>query len=73
MEWDTRITVALWWSWYSRMLLRMDSTPSGSRPAVGSTRVFHRLRAMGVDIDSSVYTLEQAKAAILEKLRGGAV
>ena len=37
------------------------------------TRVFHRLRAMGVDIDSSVYTLEQAKAAILEKLRGGAV
>lgn len=37
------------------------------------TRVFHRLRAMGVDVDSSVYTLEQAKAAILEKLRGGAV
>ncbi len=37
------------------------------------TRVFHRLRAMGVDIDPSVYTLEQAKAAILAKLRGGAV
>ena len=35
------------------------------------TRVFHRLRAMGVDIDSSVYTLDQAKAAVLEKLKGG--
>ena len=34
------------------------------------TRVFHRLRAMGVDIDASVYTIEQAKAAILSKLRG---
>ena len=32
------------------------------------TRVFHRLRALGVDIDPSVYTVEQAKAAILEKL-----
>ena len=32
------------------------------------TRVFHQLRAMGVDIDPSVYTIEQAKAAILEKL-----
>ena len=32
------------------------------------TRVFHRLRAMGADIDPSVYTLEQAKAAILAKL-----
>ena len=32
------------------------------------TRVFHRLRAMGVDIDPSVYTLDQAKAAILDKL-----
>ncbi len=29
------------------------------------TRVFHRLRQMGVDIDPSVYTVEQAKAAIL--------
>ena len=37
------------------------------------TRVFHRLRAMGVDIDPSVYTLDQAKAAILDKLRKGAV
>ena len=37
------------------------------------TRVFHRLRAMGVDIDPSVYTLDQAKAAILEKLGKGAV
>ncbi len=26
------------------------------------TRVFHRLRSMGVDIDPSVYTIEQAKA-----------
>ena len=29
------------------------------------TRVFNRLRAMGADIDRSVYTVEQAKAAIL--------
>ena len=34
------------------------------------TRVFHRLKAMGVDIDPSVYTLEQAKTAILDALRG---
>ena len=33
------------------------------------TRVFHRLKAMGVDIDPSVYTLDQAKAAILGALR----
>ena len=32
------------------------------------TRVFHRLRAMGADVDPSVYTLEQAKAALLDKL-----
>jgi len=31
------------------------------------TRVFHRLREMGLDIDPSVYTIEQAKAAILAK------
>ena len=37
------------------------------------TRVFHRLRAMGVDIDPSVFTVDQAKAAILEKLGKGAV
>ncbi|NBI66618.1 energy-coupling factor transporter ATPase [Pseudoflavonifractor sp. 60] len=37
------------------------------------TRVFHRLRAMGVEIDPSVYTLGQAKAAILAKLGKGAV
>ena len=37
------------------------------------TRVFNRLRAMGVDIDTSVYTIEQAKAAILAKLGKGAV
>ena len=35
------------------------------------TRVFHRLKAMGVDIDPSVYTLDQAKAAVLEKLKKG--
>ena len=32
------------------------------------TRVFHRLRAMGADVDPSVYTLEQAKSALLERL-----
>ena len=32
------------------------------------TRVFHRMKAMGVDIDPSVYTVEQAKAAIMAKL-----
>ena len=32
------------------------------------TRVFHRLRAMGADVDPSVYTLEQAKAALLNRL-----
>ena len=32
------------------------------------TRVFQRLKALGVDIDPSVYTLEQAKAAVLDKL-----
>ena len=37
------------------------------------TRVFHRLRAMGVDIDPSVYTIEQARQAILSRLRKGAV
>ena len=37
------------------------------------TRVFHRLRDLGVDIDPSVYTIEQAKAAILAKLGKGAV
>ena len=34
------------------------------------TRVFIRLRAMGVDIGPSVYTIEQAKAAVLAKLKG---
>ena len=37
------------------------------------TRVFTRLREMGVDIDPSVYTIDQAKAAILAKLGKGAV
>ena len=32
------------------------------------TRVFHRLSQLGVDIDPSVYTIDQAKAAILAKL-----
>ena len=32
------------------------------------TRVFHRLKALGVDIDPSVYTIDQAKAALLAKL-----
>ena len=32
------------------------------------TRVFHRLRALGVDIDPSVYTLEQAKGSVLDAL-----
>lgn len=37
------------------------------------TRVFHRLRELGVDIDPSVYTIAQAKAAILAAAarRGG--
>ena len=38
------------------------------------TRVFLRLRALGADIDPSVYTVEQARAAILSALgRKGAV
>ena len=32
------------------------------------TRVFHRLRALGVDVDPSVYTIGQAKEAILNAL-----
>ena len=37
------------------------------------TRVFHRLKAMGVDIDPSVYTIEQARDAILAAMakKGG--
>lgn len=38
-------------------------------PAV--TAVFHRLRALGVDIDPSVYTVEQARDAILQRLGRG--
>lgn len=38
------------------------------------TRVFHHLKRLGVDIDSSVYTIDQAKTAILDALkRKGAV
>lgn len=33
------------------------------------TRVFHRLKAMGLDIDPSVYTMEQAKACVLDALK----
>ena len=33
------------------------------------TRVFHRLRAMGVDIDPSVYTIPQAREAVRDFLR----
>ena len=33
------------------------------------TRVFHRLRAMGVDIDPSVYTIRQAREAVRDFLR----
>ena len=32
------------------------------------TRVFHRLRAMGLDIDPSVYTIAQARQAVLDYL-----
>ena len=35
------------------------------------TRVFHRMKAMGADIDPSVFTVDQAKEAILAKLRKG--
>ena len=38
------------------------------------TRVFHRLKALGADIDPSVYTMEQARNAVLDALkRKGAV
>jgi len=36
------------------------------------TRVFLRLRELGVPVDSSVFTVEQAKDAILRLKRGGA-
>ena len=32
-------------------------------PAI--TRVFHRLRALGSDLPREIYTVEQAKAAVL--------
>ncbi|HCO63142.1 MAG TPA: energy-coupling factor transporter ATPase [Clostridiales bacterium] len=38
------------------------------------TRLFHRLRGMGIDLPPSVYTIAQARDAILERLAGkGAV
>lgn len=33
------------------------------------TRVFHRLKAIGVDIDPSVYTMDQARQAVLDALK----
>lgn len=36
------------------------------------TRVFHRLRALGADIDPSVYTVEQARQVMLAALGKGA-
>ena len=38
-------------------------------PAV--TRIFHRLKELGADIDPSVFTVEQARDAILAKLERG--
>ncbi len=35
------------------------------------TRLFHRLRSMGADVPASVYTVEQARDAILSALRRG--
>ena len=35
------------------------------------SRVFHRLRALGADVDPSVYTIEQARAALLAALGRG--
>ena len=37
------------------------------------TRLFTRLRAMGVDVPAGVYTVEQARDAILTRLGKGAV
>lgn len=37
------------------------------------TRVFHRLCRMGIDIDPSVYTVEQARDAVLHALKKGAM
>ena len=34
------------------------------------TRVFHRLKELGADIDPSVYTLDQAKQAIMAAVKG---
>ena len=34
------------------------------------TRVFNRLRAMGVDVGRSVYTIQQAKQAVLDAMAG---
>lgn len=35
------------------------------------TRIFHRLKAMGADVDPTVFTIEQAKNEILSKRKGG--
>lgn len=34
------------------------------------TRLFHRLKSQGAEVDPSIFTLDQAKAAILQKIRG---
>ena len=40
-------------------------------PAV--TRIFHRLKQLGADVDPAVFTVEQARDAILSKLEGRGV
>ena len=35
------------------------------------TRIFGQLRALGLDVDESVYTMEEAKAALLSLAKGG--
>ena len=54
----------------ARLADRLVVVSQGTLPYVGTPReVFSRVRAMGVDIDPAVYTVEQAKAAILDALR----
>ena len=40
-----------------------------TRPLPQGEALVSRLRAMGVDIDASVYTIPQAKETILRRLR----
>jgi len=37
------------------------------------TRIFHRLKELGSDVDPSVFTMDQAIAAVLGKLERGRV